>query len=221
MASEGLYESYQAEEILTWAVQRFGESITFACSFGAEDVVLIDMLAQVKPDIDIFFLDTDLHFKETYETIERLKQYYGRTFTPVKTDLTLHEQEHKYGSQLWLREPDLCCSLRKVEPLKKYLSHFNAWITGIRREQSPTRANTKKVELDSRNRIIKVNPLADWSHKDVWRYIHKYQLPYNPLHDQRYPSIGCAVCTSPVPDGQDLRSGRWNGFAKTECGLHK
>lgn len=215
------FEGYTASDILSWVTDEYGDRVTFACSFGAEDVVLLDMLSHIKPDIDIFYLDTDLHFKETYETIERLKKHYGRNFTQVKASLTLEEQANNYGPELWKKDPDLCCNLRKVVPLSQHLRNFDAWITGIRREQSPTRARAKKVELDQKFGLVKVNPLADWTHKEVWNYIYQHNVPTNPLHDQNFPSIGCAVCTQPVIAGQDLRSGRWGGFEKTECGLHK
>ncbi len=215
------FENYPALELIQYAVAQYGDRITFASSFGAEDVVLIDMLSQVKPDIDIFFLDTDLHFQETYATIERLQERYQRTFTQVKSKLSLAEQEHQYGVELWRSDPDRCCHLRKVEPLQNYLQGFDAWITGIRREQSPTRAKAQKYENDVRFSLMKFNPIVDWTDKMVWSYIVKHQVPYNPLHDQHYPSIGCAVCTNPVLPGTDQRSGRWGGFAKTECGLHR
>lgn len=221
MSSARDFEGYTAMEILQYAVAQYDDSITLASSFGAEDVVLIDMLSQIKPDIDIFFLDTALHFQETYETIHRLEEKYQRTFTRVKSKWTLAEQEQQYGAELWRSDPDLCCHLRKVQPLQSYLHGFDAWITGIRREQSPTRGKAQKVEHDARFCLMKFNPIVDWTEKMVWSYILERQVPYNPLHDQNYPSIGCAVCTSPVVAGTDKRSGRWGGFAKTECGLHQ
>lgn len=221
MSTKGDFEQYTAIELLEYAVAQFGDQITFASSFGAEDVVLIDMLSQIKPDIDIFFLDTSLHFPETYATIERLEEKYNRRFTSVKTQLSLTDQEQQYGKELWRSEPDLCCNIRKVEPLQNYLSQYKAWITGIRREQSPTRANAQKLDWDTRFSLTKINPIVDWSDSKVWSYILDHEVPYNPLHDQNYPSIGCAVCTKPVLAGSDLRSGRWGGFEKTECGLHR
>ncbi len=221
MSAKESFENTPAIELLEYTVAQYGNHITFASSFGAEDVVIIDMLSQIKPDIDIFFLDTGLHFPETYETIERLEKKYNRSFTSVTSNLSLKAQEEQYGRELWKREPDQCCNLRKVEPLQNYLAHYKAWITGIRRLQSPTRANAKKMEWDARFSLTKINPIVDWSDLDVWNYIHQNQVPYNPLHDQNYPSIGCAVCTNPVFAAEDLRSGRWGGFEKTECGLHR
>ncbi|GAB7388567.1 phosphoadenylyl-sulfate reductase [Bacillaceae bacterium] len=214
-------ESESPEAILAWAVRTFGEKITLACSFGAEDVVLVDMLVRIDPKASIFFLDTDKHFRETYETKERLEEKYQISFIRMKPQLTLEEQAKKYGDELWKRDPNLCCNIRKVEPLQRILSRYDAWITGIRREQAPTRANAKKVEWDRKFGLVKVNPLADWTWEDVWNYIREHDVPYNPLHDRNYPSIGCEVCTRPVRPGEDLRAGRWSGFDKTECGLHK
>lgn len=207
------------EKVLQWAINQF-RKITFACSFGAEDVVLVDMIHRIKPTIDIFYLDTNFHFKETYETRDRLTKRYGIHFIQVLPELTPDQQATKYGDKLWRQNPDLCCNIRKVQPLAKTLSRYDAWITGIRREQSPTRANAKKVEYDIHFALIKINPLADWSSKDVWDYIRKYKVIYNPLHDQNYPSIGCTYCTRPIKPGEDPRAGRWSGSTKTECGIH-
>jgi phosphoadenosine phosphosulfate reductase len=213
------FEDKTPQEVLAWAVEQY-PNLTLACSFGAEDVVLVDMLLKVNPQADIFYLDTDLHFKETYETRDRMEAAYGVKFTQVKPKLTLEEQAQQYGEQLWANLPNVCCGLRKVEPLTDYLKGFDAWITGIRRDQAPTRANAKKVEYDVKFNLVKFNPLADWTSDDVWRYIRDHQLIYNPLHDRNYPSIGCEKCTQPVKPGEDPRSGRWAGTDKTECGLH-
>lgn len=214
------WEEKTPQELLALAVERFGTKVALACSFGAEDVVLVDMLVKINPEVPIFYLDTDKHFRETYETRDRLAARYGISFVQVKPALTLEEQAARYGDRLWERDPNLCCNLRKVEPLKAFLRDFDAWITGIRREQAPTRANARKVEWDAKFGVVKFNPLADWTFKDVWRYIHENGVPYNPLHDRGYPSIGCECCTRPVRPGEDFRAGRWAGFNKTECGLH-
>lgn len=210
-------------QILEWAIRKFGEKLTLACSFGAEDVVLVDALQRIPggKKVDIFYLDTDLHFPETYETRDRLEERYGIRFKRVTPDLTLDEQQASYGPALWRKDPNRCCYLRKVQPLEKTLSEYDAWMTGIRREQSPTRRSAQIVEVDQRFRLTKVNPLVHWTSDDVWAYIRERDVPYNPLHDERYPSIGCAPCTRPVHEGEDLRSGRWSGFQKTECGLHQ
>jgi phosphoadenosine phosphosulfate reductase len=210
-------------QILEWAIRKFGEKLTLACSFGAEDVVLVDALQRIPggKKVDIFYLDTDLHFPETYETRDRLEERYGIRFKRVTPDLTLDEQQASYGPALWRQDPNRCCYLRKVQPLEKTLSEYDAWMTGIRREQSPTRRKAQIVEVDQRFLLTKVNPLVHWTSEDVWAYIRERDVPYNPLHDERYPSIGCAPCTRPVHEGEDLRSGRWSGFQKTECGLHQ
>lgn len=214
------WEEKTPQELLALAVERFGTKVALACSFGAEDVVLVDMLVKINPEVPIFYLDTDKHFRETYETRDRLSARYGISFVQVKPELTLEEQAARYGERLWERDPNLCCNLRKVAPLAGFLREFDAWITGIRREQAPTRANARKVEWDAKFGVVKFNPLADWTFKDVWRYIHENNVPYNPLHDRGYPSIGCECCTRPVKPGEDFRAGRWAGFNKTECGLH-
>lgn len=214
-------EHESAQKVIQWAVSAFQHSLTFACSFSAEDLVVLDLLLKHFSQADVFYLDTGLHFKETYETRDRLTEKYGIDFICVKPDLTVEEQNTQYGNALWKTNPDLCCQLRKVKPLAKTLQQYRAWMTGIRREQTPTRANAKKIEWDSKFGLVKINPIVDWNHQQVWEYIHQHQLPYNPLHDRHYPSIGCQVCTKPVKHGADSRSGRWDGFAKTECGLHK
>lgn len=222
LAKEGAerFEHATPEGILAWAVEQFS-NITLACSFGAEDVVLVDMLQKVSPKSDIFYLDTDFHYNETYETRDRMKQHYGMEFVQVKPKLTPEEQAMQHGDELWKSNPNACCNIRKVEPLVRILGQYDAWITGIRRDQAPTRANAKKVEYDNKFGLMKFNPLASWTSEDVWNYIRSNQVPYNPLHDQNYPSIGCHYCTRQVMPGEDPRAGRWSGNDKTECGLHK
>jgi phosphoadenosine phosphosulfate reductase len=208
------------QEILELAFSKFA-NIAFACSFGAEDVALVDMIVKIKPDAKIFYLDTDVLFAETYETIERIKEKYAPNLIKYSPAITLEEQAEQYGEALWAKDPDLCCSLRKVEPLQRALDGLDAWITGIRREQAPTRANAGVIEVDRKFQLIKFNPIALWKDQDVWNYIKENEVPYNPLHDQGYPSIGCLHCTRAVKPGEDPRAGRWSGTMKTECGLHK
>ncbi|MBA4492781.1 phosphoadenylyl-sulfate reductase [Paenactinomyces guangxiensis] len=208
-------------DIIRWGVEQIGASaITLACSFGYEDVALVDMVSKVDPEVDIFYLDTNLHFSETYEVRDRLRKRYPLNFIRVTPALTLEEQAAEYGDELWKRDPDQCCRMRKVEPLKQILSGYQGWITGIRREQSITRAHTEVVEWDAGFGLIKLNPLAFWTTEQVWSYIHEHNIPYNRLHDQNYPSIGCFPCTRQVKPGEDPRAGRWAGSTKTECGLH-
>jgi len=214
-------ENAAPEDIIRFAVETF-PNITFACSFGAEDVVLVDMLQKVSPKTDIFYLDTDFHFKETYETRDRLAERYpGIPFVEVKPEITPEEQANQFGDELWKSDANKCCDIRKVQPLTKILSKYEAWITGIRRDQAPTRANAKKIEYDVKFGLVKFNPIASWTNEDVWNYIRENNVVYNPLHDNHYPSIGCEYCTRQVMPGEDPRAGRWSGQEKTECGLHK
>ncbi|MCY9664364.1 phosphoadenylyl-sulfate reductase [Paenibacillus alginolyticus] len=214
------FENQSAQAVLKLAVETYA-SLTLACSFGAEDVVLVDMLQKISPNVDIFYLDTNVHFPETYETRDRLEQHYGTKFVQVLPKLTLDEQAEKYGDELWKSDANQCCNIRKVDPLTDVLKNYDAWITGIRRDQAPTRANAKKVEYDVKFGLIKFNPLASWTSEDVWNYIRENDVIYNPLHDRNYPSIGCTHCTRQVAEGEDPRAGRWANIEKTECGLHK
>ncbi|OME87681.1 MULTISPECIES: phosphoadenylyl-sulfate reductase [Paenibacillus] len=213
-------EHASAEEVIAFAIKTF-PNITFACSFGAEDVVLVDMIQKISPSTDIFYLDTDFHFTETYETRDRMAERYGLEFVRVSPLITPEEQAAQHGEALWSVNPTECCNIRKVEPLTRILSQYEAWITGIRRDQAPTRANSKKIEYDTKFGLVKFNPIAGWTSEDVWNYIRANDIIYNPLHDQNYPSIGCEYCTRQVMPGEDPRAGRWSGHEKTECGLHK
>ncbi|HLZ33143.1 MAG TPA: phosphoadenylyl-sulfate reductase [Nitrospira sp.] len=218
------FEGKQPQEVLSAAIVRYTPNIVLACSFGAEDVVLVDMMHRIDPSIPLFYLDTDFLFPETYATRDRLIEHYKlkpAQVLQVKSLLTPERQAEQYGEALWATDPDRCCQLRKVEPLTRVLKGFDAWITGIRRDQAPTRANARPIEWDPKFQLVKVNPLAKWTWGDVWTYIKLYEVPYNELHDRNYPSIGCTHCTKPVMPGEDPRSGRWQGSAKTECGLHK
>jgi len=212
-------ESWSAQQLLAWAAEEF-QQVAIASSFGVEDMALIDLASKGSQPIAIFTLDTAFLFPETYKLIETAEQKYGFRVERMHPALTPEEQAKQHGDALWSRDPNQCCGIRKVEPLKRKLSTLQAWITGIRREQSPTRANARKIEWDKGFGLVKVNPLADWTNKQVWQYIFANKVPYNPLHDQNYPSIGCTYCTRPVGAGEDERAGRWAGFAKTECGLH-
>ncbi|QHW32702.1 phosphoadenylyl-sulfate reductase [Paenibacillus rhizovicinus] len=213
-------ETATPQEILKFAVETF-PNITFACSFGAEDVVLVDMLQKISPKTDIFYLDTDFHFKETYETRDRMAEIYGLEFVRVQPAITPEEQAAQFGEELWKSDANECCNIRKVQPLTQILSKYEAWITGIRRDQAPARANAKKIEYDTKFGLVKFNPIANWTSEDVWNYIRENNVYYNPLHDNHYPSIGCEHCTRQVMPGEDPRAGRWSGQEKTECGLHK
>lgn len=209
-------------DVLKWAYQTYDqEEIVYACSFGSEGIVLIDLISKVNPDASIVFLDTDLHFKETYTLINQVKEDYPQlNIQLVKPHLSLQEQAKLHGDKLWETDPNKCCHIRKVKPLRHELSGVTAWISGLRREQSPSRSQTNYINIDQTFSAIKVCPLIHWTWKEVWQYILLHQLKYNVLHDQGYPSIGCEKCTLPTTEETDSRSGRWAQFNKTECGLH-
>ncbi len=212
-------EGASAPEILLWASQ-YIPRLTFATGFGAEGCVIIDLIARAGLPIDLFTLDTGVLFPETYDLWKRLEARYGLTIRAVEPQQTIEAQALTLGPTLWTRDPDRCCELRKVRPLRAALAGFDGWITAIRREQTPERATAKIVETDPKFGLLKVNPLVAWKHDDVWAHIYAHDVPYNPLHDRGYPSIGCSPCTSAVQLGEDPRAGRWRGAAKNECGLH-
>jgi phosphoadenosine phosphosulfate reductase len=213
-------ERWSPEETLKWAVGTFQREVAMASGFGAEGMVLIDMASRLQRDFRVFALDTEFLFTETYDLIDRVEKRYGIKIERVYSVLTPEEQERQFGAKLWSWNPDQCCKLRKVDPLQTKLAELRAWITAIRRDQTSSRAAARKVEWDSKFQRIKINPIADWTSEMVWTYIRKHKVPYNPLHDQNYPSIGCTHCTRAIRPGEDSRAGRWPGFSKNECGLH-
>ena len=213
-------ETRSPQEILRWGIEQFGGGITLACSFGAEDVALVDMIARIDPSVPVFYLDTDYLFPETLEVRDRIAERYGISPVAVGTRVSLEEQAAAHGPDLYARRPDICCQIRKVEPLKQHLLGFGAWITGIRRDQSPARSGAGRIEWDRIFNLVKLNPLAPWTSEEVWAYIRAHDVPYNALHDRNYPSIGCWPCTRPVRPGEDPRAGRWAQFTRKECGLH-
>lgn len=214
------FEDKTPQEVLRWAIERFTPDIALACSLGSDDMVLLDMVSKIAPQTRAFYLDTGVLFKETYALRDEVIKRYGITPIQLLPDLTLEEQAAVHGANLWERDPDLCCNIRKVQPLVRFLSGLQAWITGIRRDQTPARANSGLVEFDKKFQLVKINPLAKWTDAMVWDYIKQNNVPFNPLHEQGYPSIGCVPCTTQVKPGEDPRSGRWKGFKKDECGLH-
>ena len=207
-------------EALTWAVERYGKGLTFATGFGPEGCVLIDLIGRHGLPIDIFTLDTGLLFPETKELWKRLEDRYELTILGIDPVQSVDEQATAHGDRLWERVPNRCCELRKVIPLTAALSKADAWVTAIRRDQTPERSNALVVEWDEKFKMPKVNPLVRWTKQDVRSHILTHDVPYNPLHDKGYPSIGCLPCTTQVALGEDDRAGRWRGIAKTECGLH-
>jgi phosphoadenosine phosphosulfate reductase len=217
-------EGQTPQKVLETALEQYGSRIILACSFGAEDVALVDMMLHINPRSVLFYLDTDFLFPETYAVRDRIIKHYqlqDKQIIHMKSKLNPAEQATQHGEALWLRNPDQCCQLRKIEPLTRVLNKYAAWITGIRRDQSPTRARAGLVEWDAKFGLVKFNPLATWSSDQVWEYIRTQHVPYNELHDKHFPSIGCTHCTAPVMPGEDPRSGRWQSSTKTECGLHR
>ena len=214
------FKAATPQTLLAWASEQWGENMALTCSFGgAAGMVLLDMVAEVAPRTPVLYIDTGLLFDETYRLIEQVRKRYRVELTAVHPARTPDQQARDEGESLWLHNPDRCCGLRKVQPLGEALQPFAAWITGVRRSNSDTRANTNVIEWSAKYQLVKLNPLALWSEQDVWRYIYAQQVPYNPLLDQGYRSIGCYTCTS-LPISDVARSGRWSGFNKTECGLH-
>ncbi|UIO41113.1 phosphoadenylyl-sulfate reductase [Brevibacillus brevis] len=208
-------------DVIKWAYKTFSDDLIYSCSFGAEAMVLLDMISDVKKDAKVTFLDTNLHFFETYSLIEQVRARYPALRITVKQpDITLAQQADLHGEELWSRQPDMCCHIRKVQPMENVLTGAVAWMSGLRREQSATRANVGFINRDEKFQSLKICPLIHWKSEEVWQYIRAFELPYNPLHDQSYPSIGCAPCTRPVKEGEDSRAGRWAQAGKTECGLH-
>lgn len=213
-------EGSSPEMILRWGFENFAPGIVMATGFGPEGIVLMHLVSQIRPETIVFYLDTDLLFAHTYELRDELVERLGVRFERVHSGISLPEQAERHGGSLWNRDPDTCCQIRKVIPQRQYLSRYRAWITGIRRDQTAFRASTALVEWDYANKMVKLNPLAAWTSDQVWEHIRTNELPYNPLHDYGYPSIGCWTCTKQVAPGDDPRSGRWAGQAKTECGIH-
>ena len=213
-------ENWTPQRVLAWAFDTFGNDVAISSAFGAEGMVLIDMASRVRKDFRLFTIDTEFLFPETYALMDRIEQKYEVKIEKVLSLLSPEDQEHLHGEALWARDPDQCCNLRKVEPLRRKLSELRSWITSIRRDQTSFRRAARKIEWDVKFGLVKVNPIADWTSKQIWRYLHDHDVPYNPLHDKDYPSIGCTHCTRAIRPGEDARAGRWPGTAKTECGLH-
>ncbi len=217
------FERLSPLEVLRWALVTCGDDVALATGFGASGVVLMHMVSRIRPGTFFFYLQTDLLFPETMALRDRLAETLPIQFTEVPASLTLQQQSRHYGPELWRHNPDLCCQLRKVEPLRRFLqsdSRRRAWVTGIRRDQSPTRANIGVVDWDYATGLLKIAPLATWKQQQVWDYIRRHDLPYNRLHDQGYPSIGCMPCTQAISAGGQERDGRWVGRDKVECGIH-
>ena len=213
-------ESWRPQQVLAWAFETFGNRVAISSAFGAEGMVLIDMASRVHEDFRLFTVDTEFLFPETYSLMDRIEQKYEMKIERVFSLLSPEEQERVHGAALWGSDPDQCCNLRKVEPLRRKLGELDAWITSIRRDQTSFRKGAGKIQWDEKFDLAKINPIADWTSKQVWSYLREHDVPYNSLHDQNYPSIGCTHCTRAIRPGEDPRAGRWPGLGKTECGLH-
>jgi phosphoadenosine phosphosulfate reductase len=213
-------ETWTPERVLAWAFDTFGASVAISSAFGVEGMVLIDMASRLSRKFRLFTLDTEFLFPETYQLMDQVERRYGTTIEKVYALSSPEEQERVHGPALWKLSADQCCNLRKVEPLRRKLSELQAWISSIRRDQTTSRADAGKIEWDKKFGLVKINPLADWTSKQVWQYIREHEVPYNSLHRQNYPSIGCTHCTRAIRPGEDPRAGRWSETSKTECGLH-
>lgn len=213
-------EQASAAEILRWATQTFFPRLTMATAFGAEGCCILHLLAEIQPRVRIFNLDTGYQFAETLELREKIYQRYDIQVELIRPEMTVEEYEREHGGPLYRIRPDQCCHDRKILPLKQAIKGYDAWISAIRRDQTDHRAKASVVQWDAKFGLIKVNPLLNWTRSDVWRFILEHKIPYNPLHDQGYPSIGCWPCTAPVGEGVHERAGRWAGSGKKECGLH-
>jgi phosphoadenosine phosphosulfate reductase len=217
---QALAEMWTPEEILSWTFSTYGDRVGLATGMGVEGMAMLDIAYRLNPKVRVFTGDTEFLFPETYDLMDRVEEHYGIHIERLYSRLAPEEQERKHGKTLWASDPDQCCDLRKVEPLRRKLATLDAWVTAIRRDQTAARAGIRKVDWDEKFAVVKISPLADWTREQVWSYVVKHGVPYNVLHDRNYPSIGCTHCTRAVVPGENQRAGRWSGFGKTECGLH-
>ena len=208
------------QEVLRWAVRQFHPRLTMATAFGSEGCCLLHMLAEIEPAVHVFNLETGYQFPESLELRERILDRYGIAVEYVRPAESVADYEARHHGPLYLYQPDQCCHDRKIVPLRKALVGYDAWLSAIRRDQTEHRAAAGVIQWDAKFNLYKVNPLLTWTRNDVWRFIQRHDVPYNPLHDRSYPSIGCWPCTRAVVTGEDERAGRWSGTAKKECGLH-
>ncbi len=223
--TEPISEDTPTDRFIAWTLERFaGQRMVITTSFGMEGCALIDMVAAHADKMTVVYLDTKFFFPETYELRDRMIERYPHfEFVDRGTSLTPDQQAARYGEELWKRDPDLCCKLRKVEPMNEVMAEVDVWITGLRRSQSAARANLGMIEWDWRNQLLKISPLVKWERDQIWAYVQQHDVPYNKLHEQDYPTVGCIQCTKPVPGsapGDYSRVGRWTSFDKSECGLH-
>jgi phosphoadenosine phosphosulfate reductase len=224
-ALEQQYSGRKTEEILGWAWSRFGARAAIGTSFQGSGLVMMHLAKEAGLEFPIFTLDTGLLFPETLELHRRMEDFFGWKIESIVPDFTVEQQAGVYGPELWKRDPDLCCTLRKVVPLQSKLRDLDCWITGLRRSESETRASIGVIEIyaldgESGQDIVKLNPMASWSREKIWDYIRQHKIPSNPLYSQGYRSIGCMTCTRKIGEGEGERAGRWTGFNKVECGIH-
>jgi phosphoadenosine phosphosulfate reductase len=216
------FEGRSPQEILRWAVRTFPGKIALSSSFGGPTtMVVLDMLMAIDRTVPVSYIDTGFLFAQTYALIAAVERRYGIEVVAVRSELSPAAQAQAYGEALWSRDPDACCRLRKVAPQADFLAAYEAWITGLRRDQSVDRSRIGVIEWDEQFGLVKLNPLAHWDARRVWDYIYEHDLPYNPLNDRGFPSVGCVQCTRAIAPGEGTRDGRWPGQAKTECGLHQ
>lgn len=215
------FERAAPQDILRWATSTHGNRLAVVTSFQPTGIVTLHMLSEIAPETPVLTLDTGLLFSETYTLMDQLAERLKLNLIRLHPAQTVEEQAATYGDALWTSDPDRCCALRKTEPLDKALTGYTAWISGLRRDQSEGRATTPILSADRKHGNLKLSPFATWTEDMIWTYIHAYELPYNALHEQNYPTIGCYPCTRAVdPGSTDKRAGRWMGHAKTECGIH-
>ena len=214
-------EGSEPQEIIRWAVETYGDDLALSASFGGcEGMALLDMISKVTDKVTVLTIDTGFIFKETAEFREEVIRRYKLPVEVLRPELTIEEQVERYGEQMRTCTPNLCCQIRKIEPLQKALNRYDAWMTGIRREQTPQRAGTKVVAWEERYEAAKIAPMPEWTEAQVWDYVREHNVPVNPLLHQGYKSIGCEPQTRPVHHDEDPRAGRWAGIDKTECGIH-
>lgn len=215
-------EKPDARTVLQWAYETYGDRAAISTAFGPSGIALMHVASEINPGARVFFIDTGFHFPDTMAMIERVPARINVNIEVVEPLLTVAEQAREYGDELPVLNSDQCCAIRKVEPNRRVLQGLDAWVTALRRDQGPSRAHTPALEIKTieGRKVAKLNPLVDWTLKDVWAHIFAHDLPYNPLHDDGYPSVGCWPCTRRASDPSDERSGRWAGQNKTECGLH-
>ncbi|MEM7032503.1 MAG: phosphoadenylyl-sulfate reductase [Chloroflexota bacterium] len=214
------FKNLSLTDCLNWTMWTFGDKVAQVTSFGPSGMIILDQLAKINPGVRVITLDTGYLFPETHDLWQEVERRFNIQLEVHKSEITPLVQTQHYGPELWRSAPDQCCYLRKVLPLEQALTGLEAWITGIRRDQSDTRSDAPLIAWDKKHQMVKLNPLAYWDQRQIWKYIYEHKLPYNRLHDQGYTSVGCAPCTQPATHLNDERSGRWQGQSKTECGIH-